>query len=120
MKQVLRIISIFDNEHRSSIKLMLFLTASISFVQDFLSGNDILFKHLGEKDVVDFNVMCRNSIVEETWWEHHLISVIPELNTILRVEVHLISSVDESASSENTEGGPEVAEKSWVVQWTVA
>ena len=37
----------------------------ISIGQKFLSSNDIFFHHLAEENVVDLNVMCRESVMEE-------------------------------------------------------
>ena len=92
----------------------------ISIGQKFLSSNDILFHHFAEENVVDLNVMCRNPVVEETWWEHHVISIIPELGTVLSVEHILVSRFVESASSKDHASSPDVDVKSGVVQWTVS
>ena len=99
---------------------LLLFTAEISLSKDLLSCNDVLLEHLGEEDVVDLNVMCRNSIVQEVWWEHHVVSIEPELDTVLGVESDIVSSVLESASGEDHSGGPEVAEKTWVVQRSIS
>ena len=52
---------------------------------------DILFKHFGEENVVDFDIMRRESVMQETWWEHHIVSVEPEFGAILSVEHVLVS-----------------------------
>ena len=58
--------------------------------------------------------------MEETWWEHHVVSIKPELGSILSVEHVLISRLVESASSENHASSPDIDVKSGVVQWTVS
>ena len=99
---------------------MLFGSAVVSVGEDLLSGNDVLLKHLTEENVVDFDVMCRQTVVQETWWEHHVVSLEPELGSILGIKDSLVSLVLESASSQNHHGAPEIAEQSGVVEWSIA
>ena len=99
---------------------LLFLCAWISLGQDISSSSDVFLHHLSEEDVVNFDIMCRKSVVQETWWEHHVVSLEPELGTILWVEGLHVSSSTESASGEDHSGTPEVAEQSTIVQWSVS
>ena len=46
--------------------------------------------------MVNFDIMSRDSVVEEVGWEHHVVSGVPELRVVLGVEIHGISSSDES------------------------
>ena len=64
--------------------------------------------------------MCRESVVQETWWEHHVVSLKPEQSTILTVECLLISSMSESASGKDHSSAPNVAIECSVVQWAVS
>ena len=41
------------------------LRESVSLLEEFFSGNDILLEHLSEENVVDFDIMCRESVMEE-------------------------------------------------------
>ena len=82
----------------------------ISLKKNFFSSGDVFLEHFTEENVVDLNIMCRESVVEEVGWEHHVVSVEPEVSAILIVESILISLVLESASSDNHCGAPEVAE----------
>ena len=70
---------------------LLLFAAEISFGKDIFSSVDILLKHFGEENVVDFDIMCRESVMQETWWEHHVVSVEPEFGAILSVEHVLVS-----------------------------
>ena len=92
----------------------------ISFIKEFLSSYDVFLHHFTEENIVDFNIMCRQSVVQETWWEHQIVSLKPEQGTILTVEHSLISSMSESASGEDHSCAPKVAVECWVVQWAVA
>ena len=65
---------------------LLFLGVKITFGQDVFSNRDILANLFIEENLVDLNVMSRSSMIKETWWEHHIVSVVPELNTILSIE----------------------------------
>ena len=87
----------------------------VSLGKDILSGLDVLLDHLTEENVVDFNVMRRESVVQETRREHHVVSVEPELSSVLLVELVLFTGVGELAPSEDHSCGPEVAEESGVV-----
>ena len=90
--------------------------SKISFGKELLSNGDISLEHLGEEDVIDFNIMCRESVMEERWWEHHVVSVIPELDAILGIEAILLTRFGESASSENEDGSETIGEKTGVVE----
>ena len=70
----------------------------VSFGKNFLSGDNVFLHHLAEEDVIDFNIMCRKSVMQETWREHHVVSIVPEGDSVLGVECLLISSSLESDS----------------------
>ena len=72
---------------------------SISFSNDFSSDSLVPLHHFNSKDVIDFNVMGRKSVVEEVGWEHHVVSAIPELWVILLIEEHIVTSSDKSELS---------------------
>ena len=94
-------------------------TMKISFSENFFSSNDIFLNLLHKEYIIDFNKVSRHSIVQKAWWEHHVVSFEPELDSILRVELRDLSCLLESASSEDKHGGPEVNVQSWVVKGTV-
>ena len=102
------------------LRSVFFDGAEISLGQKFLSSDDVFLHHFAEENVVDLNVMCRNPVVEETWWEHHVVSIEPEFGTVLSVEHILVSRFVESASSEDHASSPDIDVKSGVVQWTVS
>ena len=58
--------------------------------------------------------------MEETWREHHVVSIEPELGSILSVEHVLVSRLAESASSHDHARGPDVYVKSRVVKRTIS
>ena len=58
--------------------------------------------------------------MQETWWEHHIVSVIPELNAILRVECDCLTGVGHTAAGENASGGEAVDPEATVVDWAIA
>ena len=80
----------------------------ISFSENFLSGDDIFLNLLHKEYIIDFNKVSRHSIVQKAWWEHHVVSFEPELDSILRVELRDLSCLLESASSKDKHGRPEV------------
>ena len=84
-----------------------------------MSGDDVLLHHLAEEDVVDFDVMGRQTVVKERGWEHHVVSVEPELGSILSVEHVLVSGLAESASGEDEHGCGEVDKETGVVKSAV-
>ena len=94
--------------------------ALVSLVKNLLSRNDVLLHHLACENVIDFDEMCRESIVEEVRWEHHVVSVEPELSTVLGVEHVLVPSLLESAPGQHHGSGPEEDVQASVVQWAIA
>ena len=83
----------------------------ISLSENFSSSDHIFLNHFSEINVVDFDIMCRKSVVEETWWEHHVVSIEPEFDSVLSVENVLISCFFKSASTQNHATCPEVTEE---------
>ena len=105
----------------SSVSCSLFLLrVGISFSENILSSCDVLLHHFAHENVVDFNIMCRESVVKETWWEHDVISLEPEMSEVLLVEFGMVLSTLEFHSTQDHAGDKEVAEESTIVQWTVA
>ena len=94
--------------------------AEVSLGQELSSGADVLSHHLAEEDVVDFDIMRRQSVVEEGWWEHHSVLLEPELSSILHIEGILLSCIVKSASSEHHHCTPAVTEQGRVVKWPIA
>ena len=64
--------------------------------------------------------MCGDALLQETWWEHHIVAVIPELNSILCIESSSLSGVGHTATSEDTCGGEAVDPETAVVDWTIS
>ena len=99
----------------------LFLSrVSVALVQNLLSCVNILLKHLREVDLVDFDVMSRYALVQETRREHHIVSIEPELSPILRIEDSLLPCTGHSAPAEDAGGGEAVDPKTTVVDGSVA
>ena len=53
------------------------LAAGFSLSKDFLSGNYVLFSHFIEVDVVNFDKVCRETVVKQIGWEDHVVSKEP-------------------------------------------
>ena len=53
--------------------------------------------------MIDLNVMSRDPVVEEWWREHHVVAREPELGVILPVELHNVSSSEESEAWQDAE-----------------
>ena len=94
--------------------------ALVSFSQDFLAGNQVSPEHFGEENVVNLDVVSRDAVVQERRWEHHVVPVEPELNSILGVESVLVSGSGEAAPREDHESREEVDEKAGVIEGSVA
>ena len=72
---------------------------SVSFGEDFTTSYLVFFDHLHCENVVDLDVMRRNTVVQEVGREHHVVARVPELWVILAVEVEHIAGTDESEAS---------------------
>ena len=84
------------------------LTMEISLSENFLSGNDIFLNLFDKEYIIDLDKVSRHSVVQKAWWEHHVISFEPELDSILRVKLRDLSSLLKSASGEDEHGRPKV------------
>ena len=66
--------------------------------------------------MIDLDEMGRETVVKEAWWEHHVVSSVPELWLILQVELKNISLTYESKSVHKVDSGEGVREESRVVE----
>ena len=89
---------------------------SLSVGENFLSGDLVALEHLDVEDVVDFDVMSGESVVQERGREHHVIASIPELGVVLGVEHAQVSASDESESGDDEASEPEPHEHAGVVE----
>ena len=94
--------------------------AMVTLFQDLLSRHDVLLQHLSKENVVDFDEMCGHALLQETWWEHHIVAVEPEFDAILRVEGGSFPRVSHSATSENASSCETIDPQTAVVDWTIA
>lgn len=92
------------------------LALSLALREDLLAGSLISLHHLNGEDVVDLNVVSGDAVVQEVGWEHHVVSLVPELGVVLVVEVQDIASADEAEAGADQEGEPEPHEEGGVVE----
>ena len=90
-----------------------------SLIENFLSGGLILLEHLNGEDVVDLDIMSRDSVVQETGWEHHVVSGVPELWVVLVVEGHVVSDATETESGDDGRSQETPHVEAGVVQGTI-
>ena len=90
---------------------LLLIGVAISLLNDFLLGDHVSLQHFGEENGVNFDIMCRQSVVEVVLWEQLVVPLLPELDSILAVEGGLVSDVVEDASGQDHASAPEVAEQ---------
>lgn len=64
---------------------------SVALAKDFLAGDLIALHHFDGEDVVDLNIVSRQSVVQEVRGEHHVVALEPELWVVLVVELHDIT-----------------------------
>ena len=64
--------------------------------------------------------MCGDTLVQETWWEHHVVAVVPELNAILCIEGDSFSCVCHTATGEDASGCEGIDPKTSVVDWAIS
>ena len=73
----------------------------VSFSKNLSSSDLVLLDHLDGEDVIDFDVMSRDHVVEEVRGEHHVVSAEPELRSVLVVEEHDVAGTDHSELRDN-------------------
>ena len=62
------------------------VAVGVTLSENALPGHLVLLHHLNAEDVVDFNVMGTESVMQEVWWEHHVVTLEPEFWVVLRIE----------------------------------
>ncbi len=62
--------------------------------------------------MIDFDIMGRESVVQEGGWEHEVVPGIPELRVILGIEGQVVSRSNEPESSKDATGGHKVDHES--------
>ena len=88
-----------------------FLSACISFSQ-YLSASDLVLPdHFNGEDVIDLNVMGRDTVMKEVRWEHHVVTRVPEFWLILLIEGEHVARPDEAESAQDHVGAEEPDEK---------
>eukprot|EP00352_Strombidinopsis_acuminata_P005119 CAMPEP_0176360624 /NCGR_PEP_ID=MMETSP0126-20121128/17210_1 /TAXON_ID=141414 ORGANISM="Strombidinopsis acuminatum, Strain SPMC142" /NCGR_SAMPLE_ID=MMETSP0126 /ASSEMBLY_ACC=CAM_ASM_000229 /LENGTH=168 /DNA_ID=CAMNT_0017715919 /DNA_START=41 /DNA_END=547 /DNA_ORIENTATION=- len=95
------------------------IVVGISLSENFLADVLVLANHLNRENVVDFNPVSRDSVLQEARGEHHVVTSKPELGVILAVEIHNVTGADETESAENHEGDEQVKGNTRVVQGTI-
>lgn len=96
----------------------LFGGAKFSLGEDLSTGSLISPQHLDGIDVIDLNEMGRQPIVEEAWWENHVISSVPELWLILGIESQHVLRSNEPEGRNDIQSGKHVGEHGRVVHGT--
>ena len=64
--------------------------------KNLLTSDLVLLHHLNAEDVVDFDVVSREAVVQEVRREHHVVALVPEFRVILSVEPHNVARAHES------------------------
>ena len=78
-----------------------FLSACISFSQ-YLSASDLVLPdHFNGEDVINLDVMGRDTVMEDVGWEHHVVTRVPELWLILLIEGEYVARSDEAESTQD-------------------
>lgn len=70
----------------------------VTLSKDLLASDLVFSHHLNTKDVVDFDVMSREAVVQEVWWENHAVTSVPEFGSILMIEMNDITVASETES----------------------
>jgi hypothetical protein len=91
----------------------------ITLSEDLHTGTLVLLHHFNSENVVDFDVVGGDAVVQEVGREHHIVASIPELGLVLRVEEQDISGTNEVETRHDCHGGEAVDEETGVVQRTV-
>ena len=63
-----------------------FVGVGVALDEHSLAHSLVLLHHLDTENVVDFDVMGGEAVVQEVRGEHHVVALVPELWIVLRVE----------------------------------
>ena len=78
-----------------------FLSACISLSQDLSASDLVLPDHFNGEDVINLDVMGRDTVMEDVGWEHHVVTRVPELWLILLIEGEYVARSDEAESTQD-------------------
>lgn len=95
------------------------VAVGVTLGQNDSAGDLVLLHHLDAEDVVDFDVMRGETVVQEVWWEHHVVTLVPEFWVVLSVEVVQVTAAHEAEAGENNHGSPHPHEHTGNVDWTL-
>ena len=96
-----------------------FVGAGFALGKDLSASELVLLHHLDAEDVVDFDVMRGEAVVQEVWREHHVVALVPELRVVLRVEEVNVARAEEAEAGEDNHSGPHPNENAGDVDWAL-
>lgn len=98
---------------------LLLISVSFSLSKHFLSRVLISLHHFDGENVIDFNIMGGEPVVQERGREHEVIPAVPELWVILCVEGQGVPHSDESKSGNDADAGHEIDQESRIVEGSI-
>ena len=97
----------------------LLLSAGISLGEHFPAGKVVLLEHFDCKNVINLDVMGRQTVLEVVGREHHAVTRVPELRLVLLVECQHVAVSDEAELGQNHGRGHPPDEDTRVVEWAI-
>lgn len=97
-----------------------FFRAGLTLIEHLLADNLILLMHLDKIDVVDFDKVSRDAVVQEAWWEHHTVTLVPEFGRVLSVEHENVSGASETETGNDTGSDENPNHKAGEVDWRLS
>ena len=83
----------------------------VAGLDHFAADDLVAFDHLDGEDVVDLDVVSRDTVVQELGREHHVVTGVPEFGVVLSVESHNVTGADESEARHDQERAEAVHEE---------
>ena len=97
-----------------------FIGMSFTFSQYLSACTLVLLHHFNWKNMIDLNIMGWKTIVKEVWWEHHVVTGVPEFRVVLSIEKQYITCSNQTESWEYHHWTEKVNEKAWEVKGTIS
>ena len=100
--------------------VLLIVRALLALIENLLTSRNVLFEHLSSEDVIDFDVMSRESVVHEAGWEHDVKAGVPVHGIVLTLEVQEFFAAGNVESGQDRQGDEEPDEETREVDWALS
>ena len=91
----------------------------VTLSKDLNASTLVLLHHLDGENVVDFDVVGGDAVVQEVGREHHVVASVPKLRVVLGIEKQNVARADETEPTEHHHAAEQIHKQTREVQRSV-